>query len=59
MTCKYCGRDSVPVGQKNKMCCNCSGKAPLLPEFVKARDDLRERCGLDRLGDCVAGRMVI
>lgn len=46
--CKYCGIESRLRGG---VCENCCRKKPLLPRFVKARDDLREKLGLERLGD--------
>jgi hypothetical protein len=51
-TCKWCGQELTPKETQNKkrMCSYCSAKSPLLPYFVKARDDLREALGLPRMG---------
>lgn len=44
MDCQYCGK---PVGKKNAITCyTCKHKAELLPLFVEARDELREKLGL-------------
>jgi hypothetical protein len=49
--CKYCGIEYNPRrGYRYGMCGNCSCKSVLLPKFIKARDDLREQLGLERLG---------
>lgn len=48
-TCKYCDSQAKNIN-KDGVCENCRHKAPLRPRFVKARDDLREKLGLERLG---------
>lgn len=48
--CKYCGVEYS--NRPNKSMCNrCAEMSPLLPRFRKARDDIREWCGLERMGD--------
>lgn len=47
--CKYCG-DAFESTNRD-VCERCRRKAVLLPQFKKARDDLRELCGLERMGD--------
>lgn len=44
--CLYCEREFEEYGQA---CPSCANKRPLIREFVKARDDLREKCGLKRM----------
>lgn len=48
-TCKYCDKE-FNRKKKCKVCDTCGDKSPLLPDFVKVRDDLRELCGLERMG---------
>lgn len=48
--CKYCGKEYVPNGNRANTCGSCDHKVPLLQDFVKARDDLREKLGLERMG---------
>lgn len=49
--CKYCGKEYNAWHKNRVNCCGtCSGKVTLLPEFIKARDDLREKLGLERMG---------
>lgn len=48
--CKYCGKEYVPNGNRANTCGGCNHKAILMPKFVKARDDLREKLGLERMG---------
>lgn len=47
--CKYCDGE-VRYNGKDGVCEKCRHKEPLRPRFVKARDDLREKLGLERLG---------
>ena len=47
--CKYCGEHFKKSSLKD-VCNTCIGKTALLPRFAKARDDLRELCGLERMG---------
>ena len=49
MKCKYCGGECRKE-IKNGVCDCCRPKAKVLPRFVKARDDLREKLGLERFG---------
>ena len=52
MKCRYCEREYNYCGAYAKgICASCSIKFPLRFRFAKARDDLRELCGLERLGD--------
>ena len=55
--CKYCGRELKPKELKktHRQCFKCGQKSVLLPCFVKARDDLRERLGLPRMGSANDG----
>ena len=46
--CKYCGTVFKKSPLKD-VCNTCVGKTALLPRFAKARDDLRELCGLERM----------
>ena len=46
--CKYCGKETKNVIKC--ICDNCGGKKETADRFVKARDDLREKLGLGRLG---------
>jgi DNA-directed RNA polymerase subunit RPC12/RpoP len=49
--CKYCGKEfEYKVGKRLTACARCCDKVTLLPRFIKARDDLRELCGLERMG---------
>ena len=52
MDCKYCGKPLVDMYDKYQRltCGGCSFKKRLLPNFVKARDDLREQLGMERMG---------
>jgi hypothetical protein len=47
--CKYCG--DKYSGKEKDTCGRCKKNAPLLPRFTKARDELRELCGLPPLED--------
>lgn len=47
--CKYCGVE-FERSKSRRVCERCADKTKLLPAFVKARDDLREKCGLERMG---------
>ena len=47
--CKYCGEHFKQTGKYPDICAKCADKAALLPRFVKARDDLRELHGLERM----------
>ena len=47
--CKYCGAHYKYTGGSHQICNSCSQKAVVLPRFNKARDDLRELCGLERM----------
>ena len=51
MTCKYCGGElpKYILDRHGKMCGKCIDKSKLVQNFVKVRDDLRERCGLERM----------
>ena len=53
MTCKYCGGElpKYILDRHGKMCGKCIDKSKLVQNFVKVRDDLRERCGLERMSD--------
>jgi hypothetical protein len=45
--CQYCGK---PVGKKDAITCyTCKHKAGLLPLFIEARDELREKLGLPHM----------
>ena len=50
--CKWCGKKLTKSDiKRHSMACNCcQNKSYLLPRFVKARDDLRERLGMKRMG---------
>lgn len=48
--CKYCG-EQFPKRGNSQVCSRCVGKSSLLPLFVKARDDVREAFGLERMGE--------
>ena len=48
-TCKYCDSAAKYIS-KDGVCENCRHKEPLRSRFAKARDDLREKLGLERLG---------
>ena len=48
MKCKYCG-DLLYDRGYSKVCGRCAIKTSLLPSFIKARDDLRVLCGLERM----------
>lgn len=45
-SCKYCGKEL----SKGNRCTACKNKGKLTPMFVEARDNLRELCGLERMG---------
>lgn len=47
--CKWCG-EPVTSGKLRDVCVNCQSKQAVLPHFAKARDDLRELLGLERMG---------
>ena len=47
--CKYCGEHFKPFAKSVDVCGKCFGKTAVLPNFAKARDDLRELCGLERM----------
>jgi hypothetical protein len=48
--CKYCGETfSTNRGDARDVCNTCVSKTAVLPRFAKARDDLRELCGLERM----------
>ena len=47
--CKYCGNHYKAETKYLDVCASCATKMPLLPRFAKARDDLRELCGLERM----------
>lgn len=47
--CKYCGEHFKFYGRRADVCAKCENKATVLPNFAKARDDLRELCGLERM----------
>lgn len=47
--CKYCGGNVNKNSNYDDVCDNCITKLPLMPRFAKARDDLRELCGLERM----------
>ena len=50
--CRYCDNEYVRYKGSCKACChNCAVKKRIMSQFGKARDDLRERLWLDRLGD--------
>ena len=49
MKCKSCG-DLLYDRGYSKVCGRCAIKTSLLPLFVKARDDVREAFGLERMG---------
>ena len=48
--CKWCGERFKPFGKGDNVCGKCVSKTAVLPRFAKARDDLRELCGLERMG---------
>ena len=49
--CKACGNEYNPHPKYvDGLCANCTVKSRIMPKFGKARDDLRERLGLERLG---------
>ena len=45
--CPYCDKE---YDAKVSACPTCASKRRLIPAFVKARDDLREKLGLKRMG---------
>lgn len=47
--CKYCGEHFKPSGGVKNICNKCLSKTAVLPRFAKARDDLRELLGLERM----------
>ena len=49
--CKYCGKELSKWEMRNhgRVCGRCGHKSQLLHRYVKARDDLRERLGLQRM----------
>ena len=49
--CKYCGEDltQTEIKKSKRLCFRCADKSTLIPRFIKARDDLRERLGLERM----------
>ena len=49
LICRYCGKEVTRLYARNT-CKKCHEKVYVLPKFVKARDDLREKLGLERLG---------
>jgi hypothetical protein len=51
MVCRYCGDEVKRYGKNDYklMCGRCANKSSLLPKFVEARDNLRERLGLKRM----------
>ena len=52
MECKYCGA-TLPqyvIKKRWTVCAKCREKARILPRFVKARDNVRIKLGLERLG---------
>ena len=48
--CKYCGYDGGEF-PKDNVCYKCKKKLTQMRRFAEARDDLREKLGLERLGD--------
>lgn len=48
--CKYCGEE-YSNSQTSGVCTCCYHKVKLLPRFREARDVLREKLGLKRMGD--------
>ena len=49
--CKYCGKVLTDCELKKNalMCGTCGHKSTLIPRYIKARDDLRERLCLKRI----------
>ena len=48
--CKYCDKEfSLPKMEWQNICNKCRNKYTVLPRFAKARDDLRQLCGLKRM----------
>lgn len=47
--CKYCGKKFPDKGRGN-VCNQCQYKHKGMSRFAKARDDLRELLGLERMG---------
>ena len=48
--CKYCGNE-VNTKTNGHVCERCRHKSVHLPRFAKARDYIRVKCGLGKLGD--------
>ena len=45
--CPYCEKE---YHSRGSCCSTCEKKNKLCIEFVNARDNLREKCGLERMG---------
>ena len=49
--CNCCGNEYIPNKRYYQgLCANCTTKKRMIHKFAKARDNLRVRLGLERLG---------
>lgn len=50
-TCKYCGKKLTQheIKHNRTMCGTCGNKSPLIPRFIKARDNLCQALGMKRM----------
>jgi hypothetical protein len=48
--CKWCGNEYENRNRRDRCCTKCETKTPLLPSFVRARDELRVKLGLKPMG---------
>ena len=49
MDCKYCGSPIKSKKKRYTVCGTCKHKSRLLPLFIEARDELREKLGLPHM----------